>query len=67
MEKGVLHRDIKPDNILVDIGRLEVTLVDFGVAKRIHRDQPETQVEKEMDQLMKRVKVFGTLAYGSRK
>lgn len=36
-EKGVAHRDIKPDNILIKNGDTEtptVKLVDFGVSKR---------------------------------
>ncbi|HET7789563.1 MAG TPA: protein kinase [Gemmatimonadales bacterium] len=35
-KKGVVHRDIKPDNIMVD-GRGWVTVMDFGIAKPVDR------------------------------
>ena len=34
-EKGVLHRDIKPTNIMLTKGHGEVKIVDFGIAKLI--------------------------------
>ena len=32
--KGICHRDLKPDNILLSISPLEIKLIDFGVCKR---------------------------------
>jgi len=32
-QEGVLHRDLKPQNIIVDSARDEVRLIDFGLAK----------------------------------
>ncbi|MEM1034333.1 MAG: protein kinase [Myxococcota bacterium] len=46
--RGVLHRDIKPDNIFVldgDLNAGRVKLLDFGVAKAIRDDEGDVQVQ----------------------
>ena len=41
----VIHRDVKPGNILVDRAREQVVLADFGLAKRMVRGRVEKPCE----------------------
>ncbi len=43
-ERGIVHRDIKPDNVLFRAHNNAVILTDFGIAKTLHADNQLTQV-----------------------
>lgn len=37
--KGVIHRDLKPSNVMLDSDRKDVVIMDFGLARRIKKDE----------------------------
>ncbi len=53
-QRGVLHKDIKPDNLLVDAARQHVTLIDFGCATWLTQDFEQEAATEDL---------VGTLAY----
>ncbi|MCR9245707.1 MAG: serine/threonine protein kinase [bacterium] len=55
-ERGVVHRDLKPHNVLVD-GDGQVKVIDFGVARSLEGTRP--------DELTRTGDVIGTLHYMS--
>jgi WD40 repeat protein/tRNA A-37 threonylcarbamoyl transferase component Bud32 len=56
-QKGVIHRDLKPDNILVDGG--EPKVLDFGIARVTNSDVQMTTMQTDVGRLI------GTLQYMS--
>jgi len=53
-ERGLVHRDIKPVNILVDPEADRVQLTGFGIASRLRRERPSAEPPEL---------IAGTLAY----
>lgn len=41
---GIMHKDVKPQNILVDEGWAEVVLVDFGIASELAQEATEASL-----------------------
>jgi serine/threonine-protein kinase len=44
-EKGLLHRDVKPQNIMVRDGTQDVVLIDFGIAREFKLGMTQTHTQ----------------------
>ena len=56
-DRGLIHKDIKPSNIIVNAATSEVWLTGFGATSRLNRDRQMPEPPESL---------AGTLAYGSR-
>lgn len=61
-QRGVLHRDLKPGNVIVD-GNGRPRLLDFGVAKTM--DDADTTAAREKYNITGQGQIVGTVAYMS--
>lgn len=53
-EHDIVHKDINPNNILVDPDSFEVRLIDFGISSELSRERQDTILSKRLE---------GTLPY----
>ncbi len=51
---GIIHRDVKPQNVLVNAERTDARLIDFGIATRRAQQVEATAAVEQL---------AGTLAY----
>ena len=58
---GIVHRDIKPGNVMVQSGTDTVKILDFGLAK----PAAETQASEKATKLTQQGMIVGTVAYMS--
>ena len=45
-KNGLLHRDVRPENIMVRIGKAEAVLIDFGLALEFDHEMTKTRTEE---------------------
>ena len=38
-QRGIIHRDIKPDNLMLSADKRQIRIIDFGVAKKLSGDR----------------------------
>lgn len=58
-QNGIIHRDIKPDNIILNIEKTKVYIIDFGISKK-YLDKYKNHKKKKLNN-----KIQGTVRYAS--
>ncbi len=61
--QGVIHRDIKPDNIIRRSNDNKLVLIDFGAIKQVQNQQLPSTVEQEQEQSVASSTRIGTPGY----
>lgn len=58
-QQGIIHRDIKPDNIMLNMDYTQVCIIDFGISKK-YLDKNKQHKRKKINN-----KIQGTIRYAS--
>ena len=58
-QQGIIHRDIKPDNIMLNMDYTQICIIDFGISKK-YLDKNKQHKIKKMNH-----KIQGTVRYAS--